>query len=83
MGATLEATMIEQMRIYGNLGLIAGQFALLFYSRQVGLCIILACSLINLPYFVRHKYYDIVLLIAVGMIINAVGLFWGVEHLAR
>jgi hypothetical protein len=70
--------MVEKFRVYGNLGLIAGQFALLFYSRQVGLCIILACSFMNLPYFVKHKYYDIVLLIVVGIVINMAGLVWGV-----
>lgn len=69
--------MIEKLRIYGNLGLVAGQFALPFYSKHVGLCIIIVCSVINLPYFVRHKYYDIVLLIVVGMVINIAGLFWG------
>ena len=69
--------MIEQLRIYGNLGLIAGQFVLLFHSRQMGLAIMIVCGMINLPYFVRHKYYDIVLLIATGMVINLAGLFIG------
>lgn len=69
--------MLEKLRIYGNLGLIGGQFVLLFNSRPIGLGILLACSLINLPYFVKHKYYDVVLLILVGMCINAAGLFWG------
>lgn len=71
--------MIQKLRIYGNLGLIAGQFVLLFHSRQMGLWILLLCSLINLPYFLRHKYYDIVLLILVGMGINIAGLFFGIK----
>lgn len=69
--------MTEKLRIYGNLGLIGGQFVLLFHSRPAGLWILLFCSCINLPYFIKHKYYDIVLLIVVGMGINIAGLFWG------
>lgn len=69
--------MVEKFRIYGSLGVVAGQFALLFYSRHVGLCILLVCSLMSLPYFIKHRYYDIVLLIGVGMAINMAGLFWG------
>lgn len=69
--------MTEKLRIYGNIGLITGQLVLLFHSRPVGLWILLACSTMNLPYFVKHKYYDIVLLIVVGMAINLAGIFWG------
>jgi hypothetical protein len=72
--------MTEKFRIYGNLGLIVGQFILLFHSRQTGLWILLLCSFFNLPYFIRHKYYDIVLLILVGMGINLAGLFFGVSR---
>lgn len=68
--------MTEKFRIAGNFGIIVGQLALLFYSRQVGLCILLACSFMSLPYFIKHRYYDIVLLISFGIIINTVGLFW-------
>lgn len=71
---------MEKLRIYGNLGLIAGQFVLLFHSRPIGLYILLLCSCLNLPYFVKHKYYDIVLLIAVGMGINIAGLYWGIRR---
>lgn len=69
--------MIQKLRIYGNFGIVVGQLALLFYSRQVGLCILIACSFLSLPYFIRHRYYDIVLLIVVGLIINSAGLVWG------
>lgn len=72
--------MIEKLRIYGNLGLIAGQFVLLFHSRSLGLWILLFCSSINLPYFVKNKYWDIVLLIVVGMSINLAGLLMGVQR---
>lgn len=68
--------MLEKLRIYGNLGLVVGQFVLLFHSRKVGLCILLACSLTSLPYFTQKKYYDIVLLILVGIGINLAGLFF-------
>lgn len=68
--------MREKLRIYGNLGLVAGQFVLLFHSKKVGLCILLVCSIMSLPYFVNKKYYDIVLLILVGMGINLAGLFF-------
>ncbi len=68
--------MREKLRIYGNLGLVAGQFVLLFHSKKVGLCILLVCSTMSLPYFVNKKYYDIVLLILVGMGINLAGLFF-------
>lgn len=70
--------MVEKLRIYGNLGLIAGQFVLLFHSRSLGIWILLTCSSINLPYFVKNRYWDIVLLIAVGMGINIAGLFFGI-----
>lgn len=69
--------MVERFRIYGSLGVVAGQLALLFYSRHVGLCILLVCSVMSLPYFIKHRYYDIVLLIGVGMVINLAGLVWG------
>jgi hypothetical protein len=77
LGLSLDS-MTEKLRIYGNLGLIAGQLVLLFHSRPAGLAIILFCSCINLPYFVKNRYWDIVLLITVGMAINVAGIIWGV-----
>lgn len=64
-------------RITGNVGLIVGQCILLFVSREIGLGILLLSSLISLPYFVTHKYWDIVLLIAFSMTVNSLGLFFG------
>lgn len=66
---------VKKLRIFGNLGFIAGQFCLLFVSKEVGLCIIIACSLMGLPYFLKHRDYDVVGLIAVGLVINIAGLF--------
>lgn len=66
----------KRLRIVGNVGLVVGQIVLLFLSREVGLCILLACSLLSLPYFVRNKYHDIVLLILVNMGINLAGLIY-------
>jgi hypothetical protein len=66
--------MIEKLRVYSSLGVIAGQFVLLFNSKPLGLCILILCSTMSLPYFINKKYYDIVLLILVGMGINLAGL---------
>lgn len=69
--------MWEKLRIWGSLGAITGQFVLLFHSRIVGLCILLACSTMSMPYFLRKRYYDIVLVMALGMGINFAGIFLG------
>lgn len=68
--------MREKLRIYSSLGVVAGQFVLLFHSKKMGLCILLVCSFMSLPYFTNKKYYDIVLLIMVGMGINLAGLLF-------
>lgn len=67
---------MEKLRIYGNLGVIAGQFVLLFHSRNTGLLLLLLCSAMNIPYSLKKKYYDVVLLIVVGMAINLAGLLF-------
>lgn len=67
---------IEKLRIYGNLGVIAGQFVLIFQDKNSGLVILLLCSAMNIPYSLRKKYYDVVLLVAVGMAINLAGLLF-------
>lgn len=68
----------RKLRIAGNVGLVLGQIVLLFFSREVGLCILLTCSLLSLPYFVANRYHDIVLLILVNMGINLAGLVYPV-----
>lgn len=64
-------------RIVGNIGLIIGQCILLFVSKEIGLTILIASSLISLPYFVVNKYWDIVLLIMFSMSVNIAGLCFG------
>lgn len=66
----------KNLRILGSLGVIVGQMALLFYSRKVGLSIMIFCALLSLPYSVKQGYYDIVLLITVGIVINVLGLIF-------
>lgn len=66
--------MLEKLRIYGNLGVIAGQFVLIFHDKHTGLVLLLLCSAMNLPYSFRKKYYDVVMLVVVGMVINLAGL---------
>jgi hypothetical protein len=64
----------RNLRILGNVGFIAGQFSLLFVSKDLGLCIMVVCGLLSLPYFLKHRYYDIVVLSLIGLAINLVGL---------
>jgi len=69
--------MRKALRVAGNIGLIVGQCVLLFASRDIGLAILIMSSVISLPYFVTHKYWDIVVLIVFSMSVNAAGLFFG------
>jgi hypothetical protein len=69
--------MRKTLRVAGNIGLIVGQCVLLFASRDIGLAILIMSSVISLPYFVTHKYWDIVVLIVFSMSVNAAGLFFG------
>jgi hypothetical protein len=67
----------RNMRILGNIGLVFGQIFLLFVSRKIGLSIMVVCGLMGLPYFLSRRYYDVVAIIAVSLLINLVGLFVG------
>lgn len=67
----------KNLRIAGNLGFIVGQVFLLFISKHVGLSIMIVCGIMSLPYFASRKYYDVVAIILIGLIINFVGLFVG------
>jgi hypothetical protein len=69
--------MRKALRVAGNIGLIVGQCVLLFASRDIGLGILILSSIVSLPYFVTHKYWDIVVLIAFSMTVNSLGLFFG------
>jgi hypothetical protein len=63
------------LRVASNFGLILGQCLLLFASRNIGLAIIIFSSTMSLPFFVREKMWDVILLISFMQIINVVGLF--------
>jgi hypothetical protein len=65
----------EKMRIASNIGLIIGQCILLFADRQLGLRFIIASSMLSFPYFVHHKYWDVVVLMVFLNTVNVVGLF--------
>ena len=67
--------MAERMRVASSLVLIFGQIVLLFLSREVGICLLLAGSVTNLPFYVKHRHLDVVSLILFGMAVNLVGLF--------
>jgi hypothetical protein len=67
--------MAERMRVASSLVLIFGQIVLLFLSREVGICLLLAGSVTNLPFYVKHRHWDVVSLILFGMAVNLVGLF--------
>lgn len=67
--------MLEKLRIWGSVGAVTGQFVLLFHSKTVGLCILLVCSLMSLPYFVKKRYFDVTLVILMGISINFAGIF--------
>lgn len=67
----------RDMRILGNIGVVFGQIFLLFISRKIGLSIMIVCGLMSLPYFSSRRYYDVVVIILISLIINLVGLFFG------
>ena len=67
--------MREGLRIASNVGLIVGQCILLFSSRDVGLTVIICSSLLSFPYFLHHRYWDVVVLIAFMSMVNIIGLF--------
>lgn len=67
--------MRAKLRIVSNIGLILGQIALLFLSREVGLGIIIVSSLLSVPFFLKEKMWDVLLLIAFMQVINLTGLF--------
>lgn len=62
------------MRIASNIGLIVGQIVLLFFSRDAGLGIIICSSLLSVPFFLKEKMWDVLLLIAFMQVINFTGL---------
>lgn len=65
----------EKLRITSNVGLILGQCILLFSSREVGLAVIISSSVLSFPYFLHHKYWDVVALMIFMNIVNIMGFF--------
>jgi hypothetical protein len=66
--------MRSKLRITSNVGLIVGQCILLFISRDLGLVTIVCSSLLSVPFFLREKLWDVIILIAFMQIINIMGL---------
>ena len=63
------------LRIISNIGLIVGQIVLLFASRDAGLGIIICSSLLSVPFFLKERMWDVLVLIAFMQVINLTGLF--------
>jgi hypothetical protein len=68
--------MKAQLRVLSNIGLIVGQCVLLFVARDVGLVIIICSSLLSVPFFLKERMWDVLLLIAFMQAINFTGLFF-------
>ncbi len=64
------------LRILSNIGLILGQCLLLFASREIGLTVIICSSLLSVPFFLKEKMWDVLLLIGFMQLINFTGLFF-------
>ncbi len=64
------------LRVLSNFGLIIGQCVLLFIARDAGLVIIICSSLLSVPFFLKEKMWDVLVLIAFMQIINFIGLFF-------
>jgi hypothetical protein len=63
------------LRVISNVGLIVGQCVLLFASRDIGLVVIICSSLFSVPFFLKEKMWDVLVLITFMQLINIVGLF--------
>jgi hypothetical protein len=68
--------MKTKLRIASNIGLILGQIVLLFVSRDIGLAVIIASSLMSVPYFLKERMIDVLVLIGFMQVINVFGLFF-------
>ena len=67
--------MREKLRIISNVGLIVGQCLLLFVSRDVGLIVIISSSVLSVPFFLRIRMWDVLMLMGFMFVVNVVGLF--------
>jgi hypothetical protein len=68
--------MRTKLRIASNIGLILGQITLLFVSRDIGLAVIICSSLLSVPFFLKERMVDVLVLIAFMQAINVIGLFF-------
>jgi hypothetical protein len=68
--------MRAKLRIASNFGLIIGQITLLFVSREVGLAVIICSSLLSVPFFLKERMWDVLMLIAFMQLINFAGLLF-------
>ena len=64
------------LRVVSNVGLIVGQCVLLFASRDIGLAVIICSSLLSVPFFLKEKMWDVLVLITFMQLINFTGLFF-------
>jgi len=53
----------EYMRIVGSISVILGYFVVLHISPIVGVCINLVGDMVSVPYFIRTKSWDVVVMI--------------------
>ena len=67
--------MRTKLRIASNVGLIVGQILLLFVTREIGLVVIICSSLMSVPFFLKEKMWDVLVLITFMQLINLTGLF--------
>ena len=67
--------MRAKLRVASNIGLILGQCVLLFVAKDMGLIIIVCSSLLSVPFFMKEKMWDVLVLIVFMQTINLLGLF--------
>jgi hypothetical protein len=67
--------MRAKLRVSSNIGLIVGQCVLLFVSREVGLSLIICSSFLSVPFFLKERMWDVLVLCAFLTIVNLIGLF--------
>ena len=68
--------MRTKLRIASNIGLILGQILLLFVSRDIGLSVIILSSLMSVPFFLKERMGDVLLLIFFSQCVNIAGLLF-------
>ena len=66
--------MRAKLRVLSNVGLILGQCILLFFSRELGLIVLISSSLLSIPFFFKEKMWDVMFVIGFMVGINLVGL---------